>query len=112
MKKDRRSIVVEDEEGIESTSTGVAEPLTTRSSFYADISGLLVKIAIRAAQNCAATCLEDWIAPTPASALKNSSAVPPGGHSVTPVLRPLRPVRVDHHRDKLASAVLAGSSKE
>jgi hypothetical protein len=111
MKKDRRSIVVEDEAGIESTSTGV-EPLTTRSSFYADISGLLVKIGIRAAQNCAAYCLEDWIAPTPASVLKNTSAVPPVGDSVTPVLRPPRPVRVDRHRDKLVSAVLAGSSKE
>ena len=110
MKKDRRSIVVEDEAGIESTSTGVAEPPTTRSSFYADISSLLVKIAIRAAQNCAAYCLEDWIAPTPP--LKNSSAVPPCGHSLTPGLRPLRTVRVDRHRDKLASAVLAGSSKE
>jgi hypothetical protein len=106
------SIAAKEEHTIERTPTAVTEPPTAFPSLYAGLSDFLIKTAIRAAQNYAVYCLEDWIAPTRASVLKTTRAASSGDESPAPVRQPRGPERADWHRDKLEPVLLAASAKK
>jgi len=104
-------IVANDECEIEPTLTVVEEPSSDRPSVYAQVRSFLIKVAIRAAQNCAAYCLEEWIAPTRTLGPNKTRSPAPGDISSTPYGRHLRPERIDEGCDEPGSVLLAGSSK-
>ena len=52
-------------EVIDEMQAMVAEPLRRRPSLLGEASSFLITLGIRAAQNHAVYCLDEWIAPSP-----------------------------------------------
>ncbi len=106
------SIAAQEDHTIERTPTAVTDAPTAFQGLYAGLSNFLIKTAIRAAQNYAAYCLEDWIAPTRASVPKTTRTLSSGDDSPAHVRQPLGSERPDWHRDKLEPVLLAAGAKK
>jgi len=110
MTKTDRSIFINDEPGTERAPTDVADQFTTCPSVYTKIRSFLIKVAIRAAQNYAAYCLDDWIAPTLAPGV-NKTYPAPGKNAWTSRCRNPRSERIDEGCDGPGSVLLVASAK-
>jgi hypothetical protein len=106
-----REIVEKEEPVIKETQAPVVERSTTRQSLLGEAAGFLTTLAVRAAQNYAAYCLEDWIAPRRALAATKTSLVPATDDSSMPCGRRSPPERVNGSDGRLESVLLVGGSK-
>jgi hypothetical protein len=89
-----------------------AERSTSRPSLLCEAASFLTTVAVRAAQNYAACCLEEWIAPRRVLGDSKSGPIPSSDEASTPDHRRGRTERATGVCDKLESVVLAGGSKD
>jgi hypothetical protein len=109
-----RAISETDEAEIREGPAPVADRSRIRPSFLREAARFLIRVAVRAAQNHAAYCLEDWIARRGVLVGMKSGHVRllPNDESSISGERLVRPGRVDGGCNELGSALLARSSKE
>jgi hypothetical protein len=113
MESANRAIAETDEEEIEEGPAPVADRSTIRPSFLREAARFLIRVAVRAAQNHAAYCLEDWIARRrmPVATKSEYLQLLPDVESSMPEGGRVRLERVDGSCEKLGSVMLVGNSK-
>jgi len=97
-----------DEDEIRETRTLVARPSTARPSLVGEAASFLTRVAVRAAQNYAAYCLEEWIAPRRVQGATKGGALPPSDNLALAAGRNMRPERGPGRREQVDAVLVGG----
>jgi hypothetical protein len=111
MKRANPEIVAKDAEEFEETLGTLAQPSTTRPGLLGGAARFLTTVVVRAAQNYAAHCLEEWISARRVPGTTKTRPLPPSDDSSIPDGRLRRPEQVNGNCEKLRSVLLVGGSK-
>jgi len=88
------------------------EPSSKRTGLVAEVARFLTSVAVRAAQNYAACCLEEWIAPRRVVGATKPVIPPTTDDSPRPTGRARRPERHDGGCDKHQPILVSGGSRD
>ena len=105
-------IVAKTADKTEPTEVAVAKRSTTFSSLLGGAASFLTTVAIRAAQNYAACCLEECLAPPRLPKSSKTGPVPASDDYTEPDGRRSRIERVNGNHEKIESVLFVGGSKD
>jgi len=97
---------------IKETQTLVMDPSKGRASLLGEASSFLIALSVRAAQNHAVYCLDDWIAPSHVHVANEPRLSPSSDDSTLRDDHNFRPKRITRGCDKLAPVLVGGGSDD
>jgi len=100
------------DEEIEETHTIVTEPSRGRPSLLGEASSFLITLGVRAAENYAVYCLDEWIAPSQVLVARKPGLSSSSDESALPDGRNIRPKRVIGGCEKLGPVLVDGGSED
>jgi hypothetical protein len=100
----------QDKEQSKAAQPPILERATTFPSLLASAGSFLTSVVVRAAQNYAACCLEEWISPRHVPETSRDGPILPGDDLSAPV-GPRRPWQSNGDRGKIGSELLVGGSQ-
>ena len=112
LKRANQASVATGAQEIKETQPRSAERSTIPPSLLGGAASFLTTVALRAAQNYAADCLEEWIIPRRTVETTRNGHVPTGDDSSMPDGCRRRLERVEGGCEKIGSVLLVGGSKD